>query len=67
MSTKRWGVVLMVLGVIVALVSLFADVASLGAQPGVIGWKQILGVAGGLALFAVGLYLRRRGPASPVQ
>lgn len=46
MAGSTW---LILLGILVALVSLFADVLGLGGAPD-FGWKQILGLVVGLAL-----------------
>lgn len=57
MSTRQWGIVLIALGVIVALLSIFADAIGVGAQPGIIGWKQILGAAAGAVFVVAGFYV----------
>jgi len=41
MSKKKFGVVFIILGVIMLVVSLTADALGIGTQTG-IGWKQIL-------------------------
>ena len=46
-------------GVLLVLISSFADPLGLGPFPG-LGWKQTLGVIIGALLIAAGLYLRRR-------
>jgi uncharacterized membrane protein len=53
-----WGWPLIVLGIVLALVSLFADRLGLGAEPG-FGWKQTVGVVVGVALAALGAWRRR--------
>jgi len=50
---------LILLGVLVALVSLFADALGFGSGTTYFGWKQILGLVVGLALVAYGLWRRR--------
>ena len=57
MTGPTW---LILLGILVVLVSVFADVLRLGAMPGAFGWKQSLGLVVGLALVAYGLWRRRR-------
>jgi hypothetical protein len=52
------------LGVLLVLVSLFADPFGLGRSSG-FGWKQILGVVVGALIIAAGFYLRRRPKAVP--
>ena len=52
MSKKTLGIILIILGVLLAIVSLAADVIGIGNGMG-IGWKQILGAVVGV-LVAVG-------------
>ncbi len=54
MSRKTVGVVLLVVGVLLFLVSATADSLGIGGAPG-IGWKQILGMVVGVAVAATGL------------
>jgi hypothetical protein len=56
--------ILIALGVIVALVSLFADAIGVGTQPGIIGWKQLLGASLGLAMLITGVVLLARDRAA---
>jgi len=51
------------LGVLIVLISLFADPLGLGRHPG-FGWKQWLGLIIGAAVIMVGVYLLRRGKGS---
>jgi ABC-type polysaccharide/polyol phosphate export permease len=66
MSRRTLGIGLILGGLLVAAASLLADYLGLGAHPGVLGWKQILGaVVGGAAVLAgVALLLRYAGPAA---
>ena len=57
MSTRVLGIGLILGGVLVIAVSLLADFIGLGAQAGIIGWKQILGAAIGLVILVVGIYI----------
>jgi hypothetical protein len=50
-------------GVLVVLISAFADPMGLGRSPG-FGWRQTLGVVVGALVVAAGAYLRR-GRGSP--
>ena len=53
------------LGVVLVLISLFADPLGLGRHPGGFGWKQDLALIIGAAVIMVGVYLLRRGKGSP--
>ncbi len=52
-----WGLV--TLGLVIIVLSTFADALGFGQQPG-FGWKQALGVVIGVALMLGGLYWRRQ-------
>ena len=54
-----WSTWLILLGILVAFASLFADALGLGGSP-TFGWKQVLGLVVGLALVAYGFWCRRR-------
>ena len=56
MSKRTIGVVLIVLGEVVLVVSLFADVIGIGNEVG-ISWKQILGAVVGAIVALGGLWL----------
>jgi len=58
MTLKKVGVILLVLGVVVLLVSLFADPLGLGDAPG-FGPNQIYGTIGGVVAAVVGWSLTR--------
>jgi hypothetical protein len=60
MSTRTQGVVLLVVGVLVFLVSAAADTLGVGGAPG-FGWKQITGVIVGVVVAAAGM-VRLRSP-----
>jgi hypothetical protein len=55
MSKRTLAVVLIVLGVVLALVSLAADVLGIGNGTG-FGWKQILGTIVGVLLVVAGAW-----------
>ena len=61
MSKRTIGYVLIVLGVILALVSLFADAIGIGTYPGM-NWAQILGALVGIFLAIVGVWLGLSNP-----
>lgn len=48
---------MLVVGVVLAFISIFADRIGLGVMPG-FGWKQTLGLLVGLALIVLGLWRR---------
>lgn len=47
-------------GLFVIVISLAADVLGLGAEPGVIGWKQWLGAGAGAVMVAFAIWSRAR-------
>jgi hypothetical protein len=59
MTQKTFGLALIVLGVVLLIISLAADLLGLGAKSG-IGWKQLTGAAVGILVFLMGAWLRRR-------
>jgi len=58
MSKKTISLIAIVLGAIVTLVSLTADLIGIGSYPG-LNWAQLIGTAIGLLLILLGLRLRR--------
>jgi len=73
MGGRSVAVLVMVLGVALLLVGLFADSLGIGvstdpvgaeSESRVFGWKQVLAVVGGAVLVATGFLLVRR-PQSP--
>lgn len=61
MSKKTIGYLLILVGVILAFVSLGADVLGIGNQSG-FGWQQLLGTAIGVIVVLVGVWLALRKP-----
>jgi hypothetical protein len=61
MSKKMLGVVFIILGVIVLVVSLAADAVGIGNATG-IGWKQILAAVIGALVALDGIFLVFRNP-----
>lgn len=58
MMASTWVILL---GILIVLVSLFADAAGLGTSPrDYFGWKQVLGVVVGLAIAGYGFWRRRQ-------
>ena len=57
-SRRAWSSLVLVVGIVLALVSIFADRLGLGAEPG-FGWKQTLGLLVGPALAVLSLVARR--------
>ncbi len=59
MSNPVFAWIVIGAGVLLVLISAFADPLGLGRHPG-FGWRQTLGVIIGTLVIAAGLYLRRR-------
>lgn len=57
------ALVFIVIGVLLALVSAFADQVGLGAPGSGFGWKQLLGLVLGIILVVAGVLLLRQGEA----
>lgn len=62
MQGKTVGTIVLVVGVLILLVAAAADSIGLGGAPG-FGWKQMVGVAVGVALAGVGIVRRRSSRA----
>ncbi len=60
LRTRSIAWTLIVLGIVLALVSGLGDAVGIGAEEGNFGWKQIAGLAVGLALAATGIGLLLR-------
>jgi hypothetical protein len=58
MAQRGSALVILVIGVVLALVSIFADSLGIGGKPG-FGYKQTAGFVAGVALIALGLWRRR--------
>lgn len=58
MTQKQSALLIVVVGVFLVLLSLFADAIGVGGQPG-FGWKQTVGLLIGVALVGFGLWRRR--------
>ena len=56
MNDKTSSVVVLVIGVGILFVSLFADIIRLGNDPG-FGYQQTIGTIAGVVVIAIGLYL----------
>ena len=61
MSKRTIGILLIVIGVILSMVSLFADVIGIGTYPGT-HWAQILGTLIGVILSISGVWLALSNP-----
>lgn len=59
MQKKRLSFILIVVGIIILLVSLLADVLGIGGYPGM-GYKQILGAIAGAVISIIGFILYRK-------
>jgi len=60
MNNKTIGIIVIILGVLLAAVSLLADVLGLGGDPNAIGWKQFLGAGLGVLVVIVGVWFLGR-------
>jgi Mn2+/Fe2+ NRAMP family transporter len=60
MSSRYLGIALIIVGLLVILVSLLADVIGIGANLYVFGWKQILGTCIGVVVCIAGIIISRR-------
>lgn len=58
MAQRGSALVILIVGVLLALLSLFADRFGVGGTPG-FGWKQTIGLVIGIAVAAFGLWRRR--------
>ena len=63
LPSRTVGLVVLIVGVLVALGSGFAE--TLGVGGGTFGWKQMVGVAGGAVVALAGLYVVVESPAEP--
>ena len=61
MSKKSMSIALIIVGVVLVIVSLTADLIGIGGAPG-IGWKQLLGTAVGLVVTLGGVWLMLSKP-----
>ena len=59
MDKKGWGLLFLIIGIIILLISIFTDSIGLGGYPG-IGMKQTIGIIIGLVIAIIGYILRRR-------
>jgi hypothetical protein len=59
MDKKKWGIVLLIAGTILLILSLGADVVGLGAVAG-FGYKQIAGTVVGVVVAVIGYILAYR-------
>ncbi len=59
MTKRNVGLVLLIVGIILVLAAITADLTGIGGQPG-FGWKQIVGTGLGVVVAIVGgiLYTR---------
>jgi len=60
MPRKSLGLLLVLVGLGLIAMSLLADTFGIGAQPGIIGWKQILGAVVGFLIGAAGARMALR-------
>jgi len=64
MSKKTMGLVAIIAGLILVILSITADLVGIGAKPG-FGWHQALGVIAGVLMIAGGAWVTRKKTGSP--
>jgi len=64
MSKRTMGIVALIIGIVIVVVALGADVIGVGARSA-IGWKQILAAVLGVAIAIVGIVFSRTAVSSP--
>ena len=60
MNNKTIGIIVIIVGVLLAAVSLLADVLGLGGDPNAVGWKQFLGAGVGILVVIIGVWFVNR-------
>lgn len=60
-QARMLSIVMIVVGLVLAVVSAFADQIGLGAPGSTFGWKQLLGTVIGIAILIAGVILLRQG------
>jgi len=60
MSEKLISIILVIAGILLISISLVADLIGIGGDLNAFGWKQITGVAVGLLIILVGIWLIRK-------
>ena len=63
MTNKTVGLISLIGGGLLLLISLLADLIGLGSYPG-LNWAQLTGVAVGLVVLLIGIWLTVKGPKS---
>ena len=65
MSRKQLGLLIVVAGALLLVLSLLADPLGIGVNEGyVFGWKQAVGTVVGVALVVIGYLVARRAPSA---
>ncbi len=60
-AVKMIGIIVVIVGILVAGISLLADVIGIGSEDSVFGYKQLIGLLLGIAGVAAGVVLLVRG------
>jgi hypothetical protein len=63
MTNKTVGLISLIGGGLLLLISLLADLIGLGSYPG-LNWAQLTGAAVGLVVLLIGIWLTVKGPKS---
>ncbi|MGD8394910.1 MAG: hypothetical protein PVF43_05505 [Candidatus Eiseniibacteriota bacterium] len=62
---RLFGNILVIVGLVIALVFVLADILGLGHDPSAFGQRQAAGTAVGIIVFIVGYILRKRSAGAP--
>ncbi len=60
MKNKTSGIIFIIAGILMAAISLLADVLGLGGDLTAIGWKQFLGAGVGILVVIIGIWFLGR-------
>jgi hypothetical protein len=60
MKNKTIGIIVIIVGILVATVSLLADILGVGGNLNTIGWKQLLGAGVGIIVVIIGVWFTRQ-------
>jgi preprotein translocase subunit SecG len=61
-EVRSGALAILVVGIVMLLISLGADLIGIGGSPGIFGYKQVAGTLAGIILALVGAFLYLRSP-----